>query len=312
MKHSKIIGKQNVHLKKALSVYVLMLPALIYLLINNYLPMAGIIMAFKKVNLTLGLLRSPWIGFENFHFLFTSNKALIITRNTVLYNVVFNVLGMGIGVTTAIFLNEIRKKAVLRIYQSLMLLPFLMSWVVVSYIVEAFLNVRTGFILKSLFPFLGLNTTIDFYLEPSVWPILLTFINTWKTIGFTVVIYYSSIVAISGEFYEAARIDGASKWQQIKFITLPCLKPTIIILIILSLGRMFYSDFGLFYQVPKNSGILYSTTQTIDTFVYNALMTQNNLGMSSAAGFYQSIVGFVLVITANLVIRKIDKENALI
>ena len=305
-------NRRSVRWKRTISAYLLMLPAIAYLLINNYLPMAGIIMAFKKVNLSLGLLKSPWNGLKNFEFLFTTNNALLITRNTVLYNVVFIILGTVVGVAVAILLNEIRSKLAQQFYQSLMLLPFLMSWVVVSYLVEAFLNVRTGFVVKTIFPVLGIGQFYDFYMEPASWPFILTFVHMWKSIGFTVVIYYSSIVGINEEFYEAAKIDGATKWQQIRNITLPCLKPTIVLMFILSLGKMFYSDFGLFYQVPKNSGMLYNVTQTIDTFVYNALMTQNNLGMSSAAGFYQSIVGFVLVISANWIIRKIDRESALI
>jgi len=304
--------RSNIRWKKTISVYILMLPAILYLLVNNYLPMAGIIMAFKKINLSMGLLKSPWCGFENFKFLFTTNTILLITRNTVLYNVAFILLDTVIGVSVAIFLNEVRSKAAQRLYQSLMLISFLMSWVVVSYLVEAFLNVRTGFIVKTIFPALGIGQIYDFYMEPSFWPFILIFVHIWKSIGFTAIIYYSAIVGINEEFYEAAKIDGATKWQEIKTITLPCLKPTIVLLFILSMGKIFYSDFGLFYQVPKNSGMLYNVTQTIDTFVYNALMTQNNLGMSSAAGFYQSLVGFVLVILANWVIRKVDPESALI
>jgi len=170
--------RSNIRWKKTISVYILMLPAILYLLVNNYLPMAGIIMAFKKINLSMGLLKSPWCGFENFKFLFTTDTVLLITRNTVLYNVAFILLDAVIGVSVAIFLNEVRSKAAQRLYQSLMLIPFLMSWVVVSYLVESFLNVRTGFIVKTVFPALGIEQIYDFYMEPRFWPFILIFVHS--------------------------------------------------------------------------------------------------------------------------------------
>jgi len=304
--------KKKINWQKTIPVYILMLPALLYLLFNNYLPMFGIVMAFKRINLSLGILKSPWCGLDNFTFLFSSGNAWIITRNTILYNVAFIILGTALGIAVAILLNEITHKYTSRTYQTLMLLPYLMSWVVVSYIVYAFLNSSTGFIVKSILPALGVEATSDFYQDPTYWPFILIFVNMWKTIGFNTILYLAAVISISPEYYEAAKIDGATKWQQIKYITLPGIKSTAITLFILSVGRIFYSDFGLFYQVPKNSGMLYNVTQTIDTYVYNALMTQNNLGMASAAGFYQSIVGFVLVLFANWVIRKVSPEDALI
>lgn len=311
MSSTRVRVKKKIRWKKIVPIYILMLPALIYFFFNNYLPMAGIIIAFKKVNYTLGLLASPWCAFDNFKFLFSSGNAWMITRNTILYNVAFIILNTVLGITIAILLNEVRKKISLKIYQTVILLPYLMSWVVVSYLTYAFLSGETGFINNTILPLLGSDKTIAFYQEQAYWPFILIFVNFWKGMGFNMIIYYSCIIGIPHDYYEAAKVDGASKWQQIKNVTLPCLIPTIITLFILSVGKMFYSDFGLFYQVPKNSGLIYNVTQTIDTYVYNALMTQNNIGMSAAAGFYQSIVGCILVVAANQIIKKISKENAM-
>lgn len=303
--------KRHIKWKKTISIYILLLPALAYFLFNNYLPMAGIVIAFKQINFRKGIFASPWCGFDNFKFLFNSGNAFIITRNTVLYNVAFIIIGTIFPIAVAIMLNEIRNKYASKIYQTMILLPYLMSMVVVSYLVYAFLAGETGYINNSILPALGIESKINFYQESKYWPFILVFVNQWKSIGFNMILYYSNIIGISPEYYEAAQIDGATKWQQIKSITIPSLKPTVITLFILNIGRMFYSDFGLFYQVPKNSGLIYNATQTIDTFVYNTLMNQNNIGMSSAAGFYQSIVGFVLVVVANKIVSRVSPDDAM-
>ena len=303
--------KRHVKWKKAAAVYLLMAPALLYFLFNNYLPMAGIVIAFKRINFRVGIMNSPWAGLDNFKFLCTSGSAWMITRNTILYNVAFIIIGTVFPIFVAICLNEVRSKAAGKVYQTLILLPYLMSWVVVSYLAYAFLGGETGYINNSILPALGIGNKINFYQESKYWPFILIFVNQWKGIGFNMILYYSNIIGISPDYYEAAKIDGATKWEQIVHITIPSLRPTIITLFILSIGRMFYSDFGLFYQVPKNSGLIYNTTQTIDTFVYNTLMNQNDIGMSSAAGFYQSIVGFVLVIVANMIVRKFSPDDAM-
>ena len=290
--------------------YLMMLPGLLYLLINNYLPMPGIILAFKKVNWRLGIFGSKWNGLKNFTFLLSSGQLATIVRNTVLYNLAFIVIGTVLAIAVAILLNEVRSKAANRIFQTLILLPYLMSMVVVSYLAYAFLSVETGYVNNAILPALGMEP-IRFYQEPGYWPFILILINTWKGIGFTSVVYLAAVVGISEDLFEAARVDGASKFQQIFKITLPCLKPTIITMFILSISKIFFSDFGLFYQVPKNSGILYPVTQTIDTYVYNALMNQNNPGMSAAAGLFQSVVGCVLVVLSNALIRKVSREDAL-
>ena len=288
----------------------MMLPGLLYFLINNYLPMPGIILAFKKVNWRLGIFGSKWNGLKNFTFLLSSGQLATIVRNTVLYNLAFIVIGTVLAIAVAILLNEVRSKAANRIFQTLILLPYLMSMVVVSYLAYAFLSVETGYVNNAILPALGMEP-IRFYQEPGYWPFILILINTWKGIGFTSVVYLAAVVGISEDLFEAARVDGASKFQQIFKITLPCLKPTIITMFILSISKIFFSDFGLFYQVPKNSGILYPVTQTIATYVYNALMNQNNPGMSAAAGLFQSVVGCVLVVLSNALIRKVSREDAL-
>ncbi len=303
--------KKKIRWAKALPIYIMMLPGVLYFIVNNYLPMAGIVIAFKKINYRKGIFRSPWNGFDNFQFLFQSGSVVTMIRNTVLYNLVFITLGTMLAITVAILMNEIRSRIANRVYQTVILLPYLMSWVVVSYLVYAFLAGENGYVNNTIIPALGGTAKINFYQEKIFWPFILFFVNQWKGLGFNMIIYLAAVIGISPDYYEAARIDGATKWQQITRITIPQLLPTIITLFILNVGRMFYSDFGLFYQIPKNSGPPYDVTMTIDTFVYNALMNQNNIGMSSAAGFIQSIVGFILVMSANGLIRKVSRENAM-
>jgi len=301
--------KKKIKLRTVLPVYLMMLPGAVYLLFNNYIPMAGIVIAFKKIDWSKGILSSEWSGFDNFVYLFKTKDAFIMTRNTVLYNALFIVLGIVCSVTAAILLNEINSK-MKKMYQSLILLPYLMSMVIVSYLVYALLSNETGFVNNTILKAMGLDP-VNWYQEKKYWPFILTIVNIWKSVGFSSILYLATIVGISPEYYEAARLDGAGKWQQIKGITLPLLKPTIITLFILSVGGIFRSDFGLFYQIPRNSGILYSVTQTIDTYVYRGLMQQGNISMSSAAGVYQSVVGFILILAANWIVKKVDRESSL-
>lgn len=301
--------KKKIKLRTVLPVYLMMLPGAVYLLFNNYIPMAGIVIAFKKIDWSKGILSSEWSGFDNFVYLFKTKDAFIMTRNTILYNALFIVLGIVCSVTAAILLNEINSK-MKKMYQSLILLPYLMSMVIVSYLVYALLSNETGFVNNTILKAMGLDP-VNWYQEKKYWPFILTIVNIWKSVGFSSILYLATIVGISPEYYEAARLDGAGKWQQIKGITLPLLKPTIITLFILSVGGIFRSDFGLFYQIPRNSGILYSVTQTIDTYVYRGLMQQGNISMSSAAGVYQSVVGFILILAANWIVKKVDRDSSL-
>lgn len=296
--------------KRYIPFYLMAIPGVVYFFINNYMPMFGLVIAFKKLDFRKGIFKSPWSGLENFRFLFLSKDAWTITRNTLLYNLVFIILGTILGIALAILLNEIRCRTASRFYQSVLLIPYLMSWVVVGYLTYAFLSSDTGFLNKVVLPTVG-KEEISWYTDKKFWPVILTFVSEWKGLGFTMVIYLSSIVGISKDYYEAACIDGAGKWNQIRYITLPMLKPTVITMTLLNIGHIFYSDFGLFYQVPRNSGMLYDVTRTIDVYVYNALMKNPDYGLASAASFYQSIVGLVLILLANWMVRRIDKDNAL-
>ncbi|MBE1445791.1 ABC transporter permease [Paenibacillus sp. OAS669] len=304
---------QSVAMKKLWKyspLYFMMLPGIAYLLINNYLPMFGLIIAFKDINFAKGIWASDWVGFQNFKFLFQTSDAYIITRNTILYNAAFIVIGLVVAVAFAILLNEIKSKFASRFYQSVIILPFLISMVIVSYLVFSMLSMESGFMNKTVLPALGIDP-ISWYNEPKYWPVILTLVHTWKGVGYSCIIYLAAIIGIDPEYYEAAKLDGASKWQQIRTITIPLITPVIIMLTLLQIGRIFYSDFGLFYQVPMNAGALFSTTNVIDTYVFRGLLQLGNIGMSSAAGFYQSLVGFILVLVSNYVVRKINKENAL-
>ena len=301
--------KKNV-LKEYWPLYLMMLPALLYLLINNYIPMAGMVIAFKKLNFAKGIWASPWAGLKNFKFLFASKDAWIITRNTLLYNVAFILVNMVVGIAIAILITEVRNTKLKKIYQSAILLPFLMSMVILSYIVYALLSAENGLVNNSILPLFHMDP-IQWYQKPKYWPAILIIANCWKGVGYGCLIYIASLIGIDPSFYEAARLDGASKWQEITKITLPSLVPTIITLLLLSIGRIFYSDFGLFYQVPMNSGVLFPTTNVIDTYVYRALIEQGNISMSSAAGVYQSLVGFCVVMLSNWIVRRVDKDQAL-
>ena len=294
--------------KRWAPLYLMMAPGLIYLFINNYMPMAGLVVAFKNYNVVDGIFGSPWAGLSNFTYLF--NDAWTITRNTLLYNIVFIIINLILGIAFAIFICDIRSKACKTIYQSAILLPFLMSIVIVSYITFAFFSGDNGMLNKTILPFFG-KEAINWYSESKYWPVILVIVNTWKGVVYGCLIYISSISGIDPSFYEAAELDGASKWKQIRYITLPSIMPSVITLTLLNIGRIFYSDFGLFYQVTQNSGQLYDTTNVIDTYVYRALLQSGNIGMASAAGFYQSIVGFACVLLANVVVRKLSPENAM-
>ena len=305
----KKTNKKRIRLLNYLPFYIMVLPGTLYLIINNYIPMFGIVMAFKKLNFAQGILGSPWCGLDNFRFLFTSKDAGIITRNTILYNVAFFLVGTVLSIIFAILINEIRSVTAKKLYQTLILLPFLMSWVVVSYLVFCFLSGENGMI-NTLLLKMG-KETIAWYQETKYWPFILIFCNAWKGVGYSMIIYLSSIVGISQDYYEAAKIDGAGKLKQIRYITLPLLRPTVITMFILSVGQIFRSDFGLFYQIPRNSGVLYNVTRTLDVYIYQMLMQNSDYSMSTAASFYQAIVGFVLIVAANAVVRKVDRNSSI-
>ena len=289
--------------------YLMGLPGLAYLFINNYIPLAGLQIAFKDFSYSKGMWASQWIGFKNFEFLFKSSDAFIIIRNTILYNVCWIILGMVLGVAAAILINEVIGKIKKQFYMTVILLPYLMSAVIISYLVFAYLSPTSGLFTKALENLTG--SAPSFYQETVWWPFILTFVNQWKGIGFGMILYLSSILGIDPSLYEAATLDGATRWQQHRKITIPLLKPMLIMMFILNLGQIFRSDFGLFYQVPMSQGALFPVTQTIDTYVYRALLKTNSVAMSSAASFIQSVVGFIFIVTANKIVSKFDKNSSL-
>lgn len=297
-------------LRRFWPIYVMMLPGLAYLFINNYMPMPGVVVAFKQYNAKLGIYGSQWVGFKNFEYLFKTSDAWVITRNTILYNVAFIVINTTLSILVAVVLSELEGKRK-KIYQSVILLPNLISTVIISYLVFAFFSVANGFVNNTLLPLFG-RSPIQWYSQAKYWPAILIFVSAWRTVGYQCIIYLATLMGFDRAYYESALIDGASRLKQFWYITLPLLKPTIVMLTLMAIGRIFYSDFGLFYQVPMNQGALYATTNTIDTYVYRGLLQLGNISMASAAGLYQSAVGFILVLGANLLVRAVDRDSALI
>ena len=309
MKSKRTFAEKIRYYKRYLPLYLMMLPALIYLFINNYLPMSGLVLAFEKYNVKDGIWGSQFTGFKNFTFLLKNNDLPILFRNTLGYNLCFILINLVLGVTLAILITEITNLKFRKVAQSSILFPFVVSIVIVSYMVRAFLDPEAG-LLNHLLVSMG-HQKVAWYDTAKYWPFILIFVNTWKGVGYGCILYISSILGIDMSLYESASLDGATKFQKIRYITLPFLKPTMITVSLLSLGRVFNSDFGLFFQVPQNSGLISSTTQTIDTFVYNVLITQSNVGMSAAASFFQSVMGFLMIMVFNAITRKISRENAL-
>lgn len=302
--------------KKTLLLTSMVLPGAIWFFLLRYLPMAGIILAFKDYKVYTkapsfwnNMRHSEWVGLKNFEFLFSSSDTGKIIRNTLGYNILWIILGLIISVAFAIILNEITRKWVAKTYQTLMFFPYFLSWVVASYFVLAFLDPTRGLITHWQMN-RGVEV-INWYNEPKYWPVILTICNVWKNTGYSSILYLAAITGIDTTQYEAASIDGATKWQQIKHVTLPNLRPMICILLIMNVGKIFNADFGLFYSVPMNSGSLFSTTQVIDTYVYRTLTATNNIGMSTAAGVLQQLVGFVCILVANKIVTKIDEDSSL-
>jgi putative aldouronate transport system permease protein len=288
----------------------MLLPGTLALLLFSYVPMAGIIIAFKDINYAKGIFGSPWIGFKNFEFFIKTPDAWLITRNAILYNGAFIVLGTVVAVGVAVLLDGLRTKKTSRFYQGVMFLPYFFSWIVISTLAFSFLSTDLGFFNKVLFPALGIST-VNWYIEPVYWPFIIVFTNLWKYTGYGSVVYLAAIAGIDQNCFEAAALDGASRWQTVRHVMIPLISYLIIIQVMLQIGRLFYSDFGLFYQVPMNMGPLFKATNVIDTYVYRTLVNVGDIGMSAAAGLYQSAVGFVLVLASNLVVRRIDPEKSL-
>ena len=293
------------------------LPATIWFVVFCYLPMFGLIIAFKSFKLSPGqgflysLFHSDWAGFDNFKFFLTSNTFGLLLRNTILYNLVFIIINLVIPVTLAIIINQLYSRFASKCYQTMMFLPYFMSWVVVSYFVYAFLNPDKG-LANSIIMGLG-GEKVMWYSAPQHWPFILVFMSTWKSMGYNMVVYLASITGIDGSLYEAAILDGATKWQQAKYITLPSIKPMIIIMFILNIGKIFYSDFGLFWQVTQRvPASLYNTVSTFDTFIFQSLQSQISIGQTAAAGLFQAVCCCVTILITNFIVSKVDEDSAII
>lgn len=285
---------------------VMALPGFLVLLFIMYVPMSGLVLAFKKFDYTLGIFGSPWVGLENFKFLLASKSTFFkITKNTLMYYVLFTGIGTLLNVTLAIAIDQLRMKHFAKITQTLMIMPIFISYAAVQFIVYAFLSSDTGLINNLL------GTSFRFYTKAGYWPVILLVVKIWKDTGYGSVLYMSVLSGIDTTLYEAAEIDGANKWQQIRHITIPSLIPMITVMLLLSVGNIMRSDTGLFYQITRNSGILYSTTQVLDSYMLNQMLKSSNFGFTAAATFFQSMVGLLMMLFANWLVRKIEPENAL-
>ncbi|MCU6708599.1 ABC transporter permease subunit [Paenibacillus sp. J5C_2022] len=290
--------------------YVLVLPGLLFFLLFHYLPMAGIIVAFKEYRMDLGIFGSPFNGLDNFRFLTVDTATVLrVIFNTLFLNILFISIGTILAVMTAVLVNEIRLVWFKKVSQSIIILPNFISWVIVSVFAYNFLNTDFG-IVNGWLDHLGLED-VSWYGSPEVWPAILVFLYSWKSVGFSSIIYLAAIMGIDQEQYESAALDGATKWRQIWHITIPGISKTMIILFLLAVGRIFYGDFGMIYGLVGDNSLLFPTTDVIDTYVFRALRTLNDVGMSSAIGLLQSFIGFLFVFAANAVVRKYNKDSAL-
>lgn len=285
------------------------LPAMLLLFIFAYIPMFGIVVAFKNLKFSLGIWGSPWNGFENFEFLFRSDSLAILLRNTVCYNIIGIILGNAVPIVLALALERIKRKTAIKVYQTSMFLPYFLSWIVVSYFSFALFEYDTG-IINKVIAMLG-GERINFYNTPGVWPFILILFALWKGLGYNTLIYYGSLLSVDPSLYEAAIIDGCGYFKRVWHISLPHLVPSVIVLFLLSLGGIFRSDYGLYYFIPKDTGALLDVTDVFDTYIFRTLRNATNLGLSSAIAFLQSVVGLVFVVAGNSIARKIDKDVAL-
>lgn len=283
-------------------------PGILLLLMFNYLPMFGIIISFKSFNPNKGIFGSPWNGLENFKFFFTSPDAVRIIRNTVLYSLDFIFLTMACAVTLALLFYALKNRIALKTYNTIVILPKFLSMVLIAYIVYTFLNPVSG-VINKLLVLLGAEA-VDWYSEPAAWPFILTIVHIWQTVGMSSIVYYAALMSIDESLFEAAMLDGATKLQQIKYIAIPHLFSVMSIQLILSFGGLFSGDFGLFYQVPRDVGLLYPTTDIISTYVFRGLKN-GSLSVSSAIGLVQSVLGVIMVVGVNQIVRKLSPENSL-
>lgn len=295
--------------KDQLEMYLMMFPVFLQRLIFAYIPMAGAIVAFKRYKVSKGIWKSPWVGFDNFKFFFKSMDLRRVLRNTIGYNLVFILTGVVFAVFVALLLSFIRSRRSLKVYQTTLLFPHFMSWVVVSYMLLAFLDYKSG-IINGLLNRIGIEP-ISWYSTITWWPLIFLILNLWKTVGNNSLIYYGAIINVDTSLYESAALDGCSTWKTITKITLPIIKPTIVVLVIMAVGGIFHGDFGLFYTVPKNSTALIEVTEILDTYLYRVMFVTGDVGVSAAVGLIQSVVGLFMTIGVNKLAKSVDESLAL-
>lgn len=301
--------KKRKNWKENVQLLSLAMPTILLLGVFAYWPMFGVVLAFKDYKVPKGIWGSPWVGFKNFEFFLKSQDAWRVTRNTLGLNLMFIVVGIVCGVVFALIMFEVKRARQVKIYQTVSIIPSFLSWVAVGYIVYALLDPTKG-VVNQVIEFFG-GTQIAWYSEPKYWPVILLVTKTWQSVGLGSIIYYAALMGVDSELYEAAEIDGAGKLQKTWFVSLPQIVPIIIIMGILDIGKIFRADFGLFYNVTRDVGALYSTTDVIDTYVFRSLMSQGNIGMSSAVGLFQSIICFVTLMLTNAIVRRVSPENSL-
>jgi len=302
-------NRRSLELRKSMELIVLAIPGIIWFLVFCYIPMVGAVIAFKDYKPKLGIWGSEWVGLENFEFLFSSNDAGRLVFNTIFYNFLSIFLVAAVSVTIAILMDLVEKRIYLKTYQTLLFLPRFISWVVVGYISMILFHYEYG-LMNQIVRALG-GESISWFLEPKYWRTIIPAFSVWKTMGYTSLIYYGTIMGIDTQIFESAEIDGATTFGKIWHITLPLLKSTIIIMSLMSVGGIMRSDFGLFYYVPNNSGSLYAVTDVLDTYIYRALRGAGDMTSSAAASFFQSVVGLIMVVTCNTIVKKIDDESSL-
>lgn len=295
--------------KATFELLLMSLPALLYIILFKYFTLYGLVIAFKDFNYSKGIFGSAWSGFKNFVYFFSSDNAWIVTRNTILYNLAFIVLGTAVAIFSALILYEITSKFAIKVYQTILFLPFFLSWIVVAYMVYAFLNEPFG-IFNSLLSSLGLPR-VAWYSESVYWPFVFIFMGIWKGIGYSIIINYSVLLSIDPTYFEAASIDGAGKMKAIWHISLPHLIPITIVLTLLAIGRIFYSDFGMFQFLPLKSGMIQPVTDVIDTYIFRSIRFVGDFGMVSAVNLYQSVMGLIVILACNAIVRKVDKESSI-
>lgn len=299
-------------IKKRSALYVMLIPGVLYLILFNYLPMFGMILSFKKINFRDGILGSAWCGLDNFKYALSAPSLLTALKNTILYNIVFLFIGMVLSILLAIMLDLLWGKLSKKVYQTIMIMPHFLSWVIVSYLVFGFLSMESGVVNNAILPIFGIDK-INWYMEAKYWPAILIIVYFWKSWGYSSIIYTSALAGVDLQLYEAADIDGASIPQKLWNITIPAIKPIISMMIILKVGAILTTDMGLFYQIPLNTPQLYNTTNVISTYTYN-LMTgsgANTLGMASATSMLNSLVGFVLIVISNRIVKKLDSDGGI-